>query len=207
MTLQSSLPYLAGVSALAATAASGPDRTAAERGLKSLAFAALAVFAYFRWISPTELAIALTLGAIGQALVPRRAGFVALVASWLVLADLFLQSGDGLRALTTSALRGGLFAGLVIGTVLGVRLLLKSPPAPAAALQAGAGALVLMGAAAITLDWGFWPAIAGAGAMLAGQAAGLFAETRPEQRRALIRRAAWLLTAAGQASVAYAFLK
>ena len=179
MTLESSLPYVSAASAVAAALATGPRTAPAERALKCAAFAALALYAYLRWIAPTEAALALTLAAIGQAALPRAGAFVAVAFSWLVFAWLFYQTGDGAGVLVTDAARAAMFAALVLAAALALRRLWRAPPGPRPAVLAAALSLFLMAAGAVTLDWSFWPAIGGAFAIVLAQLANLQAASPP----------------------------
>ena len=207
MTPESSLPYVSAAAAVAAAVATGKATRPAERALKASAFAALALYAYLRWIAPTEAAIALTLAAIGQATLPRAAAFVAVAFSWLVFAWLFYQTGDGAGVLASDAVKAGMFAVLTLLAALALRRLWRAPPGPRPAVLAAALSLFLMAATAVTLDWSFWPAIAGAFSVVLAQLMGLQAPALAAGRAAALRKASWAVNWVGHAAVAYAFMK
>ena len=214
MTLESSLPYLSLAAALAAGVAAGRAPTRAEPALKAAALAALALFAYFRWIAPSSIAVGLVLNAIGTAGLARgperwrRPAIALVVAAWLVFAWLFMSTGDGWQGLFGDGARGGLLAVVLIGAGLGMRRLWPSIVPPWAGPVAEAAALTLMAASVLTLDWEFWPAMLGtlgvvvAEALLLTGACGRWPGEGPS-----VRRAAWALSYLGQAAMAYAFLK
>ena len=214
MTFESSLPYLSLAAALGAGIAAGRAPSGAERVLKTVALAALAVFAYFRWIAPSSIAAALILSALGQAALPRgggrwrRLGTTLTVAAWLVFAWLFLRAGDGWQVLFGEGVRGGLLAAVLIGAGLGFRRLWPAIARPRTGATADLLALMAMAAGVLTLDWEFWPAMVGALGVIAAEAlmlAGAYWARLPDG--AAMRGVAWTLGYMGQAAMAYAFLK
>lgn len=214
MTLESTLPYLSVAAALAAGVAAGRAPSGLERALKTTALAALALFAYFRWIAPSTVAVALVLSAIGQALLPRGAGrwrrpaTSLIVAAWLVFAWLFFRTGDGWQALFRDGVRGAFLAAALIGAGVGLRRLWPAIPRPRLGQAAEAVALMLMAGGVLTLDWGFWPAMAGALGVIAAEALALAAAYWIRLGDGpTVRRAVWALSYLGQTAMAYAFLK
>jgi len=196
----------------AGAAAASPGRTG--RALKTASLAALALFAYFRWIAPTAVAMGLCLQALAQAVSPpgpdrwRSPSVVLSAAGWLVLANLYWTAGDGLGVFVGDGGKAALLAALLIGGGYGLWRIWPRLPAARPGVATGAAALGLMFAAAVTLDWGFWPVLAGAAAVLASEALDLYAQAgfRLEQTTA-VRRAVWALAFIGQAAMAYAFLR
>jgi len=210
VTLESSLPYISLAAALAAGVVVGRRApSSAEPGLKALALAALAMFAYFRGVAPAAIAQALVLSAIAQALLPRgaerfgTAGTLFLAGAWLVFGYLFLKTGSGFVVSIAEPAR----AVLLVALLAGVSACARWAPRPSPRIRAGALAdLVAAGlatAAAITLPWSAWPAMAGAVGVLTGEA--LLAAAKPEGP--LARRLAWALGYLGQAAMAYPFLR
>ena len=211
MTLESSLPYISIAAALAAGVVVGRSRpSSAGPGLKALALAALAMFAYFRGVAPAAIAQALTLTAIASALLPRgperfgTAGILFTTAGWLVFAYLFLRTGAGHAVLLKQPIR---IAALIV-LLAGLGWALTRPPRTVPRIRAGAladlGAIGAAAAASLTLPWSAWPAMAGALLVLLGETT-LLIDTPPDGPSA--RRAAWALCYCGQAAMAYAFLR
>ena len=214
MTLESSLPYLSVAAAVAAGFATGGRSLRIENSLKTAALACLALFAYLRWIAPASIALAVTLQAIGQATAPDRATLwrwsatVARAAGWLMLAKLFFGTGDGRSAFFGDAVRAGLLVLLLTLAGVSLRRLWPHLPQPRLGVIAQAAAAVLLLTGALTLDWGFWPAILGAAAVLASEAVGLFVLSAPGPKaRRTFSRGAWGLAYLGQVATAYAFLR
>jgi hypothetical protein len=212
VALESALPWLSLAAAAGAGAAIGGRRPRLERWLRAGAFGALALFAYFRWIAPAQIPLALTLETIGQAMLPpdasrwRRPAAMFPAAGWLVLAHLFWSSGEGRLAVFADAGKAALLLALLAAAGLGLRRVLPNMLPPRAGLAAAAGALVLMAAMALTLDWGLWPALVGAAAIFVSQALAV-ADPPRLQRGRIGWRSAWALDYAGYAAVAYAFLR
>ena len=212
MTLESAFPWISAASALAAVFVQ-PEQPAA-RALRTSALVALGLYAYFRWIAPTSVPMALACQALGQALLPqgpgrwRRWATGAPVLGWLILANLYRTTGDGPRVFVQDAAKAGLFAALAIAGGYGLWRVWRSAASPRAGVAAEAVALLVMGAMSLTLDWDFWPVMAGALATLAAFALVLNAEqgvgggTSPA-----LARTAWGLGFLGQAAMAYAFLR
>ena len=212
MTLESAFPWISAASALAAALATPDGR--AGRVLRSCAIAALAFYAYFRWITPTSVPMALTCLALGQALTPEGPGrwrrwTIALPAlAWLILANLYLSTGDGPGVFISDAAKAGLLATLAIGAGYGLWRSWRWAPPPRAGFAAEAGALLIMGVASLTLDWDFWPVMAGALAALASFALVLYAGgASGKAPSARVARAVWGLSFLGQAAMAYAFVR
>ena len=214
MTLESLLPYLSVAAAAGAGFIAGGRSFRAEAGLKTAALACLGLFAYLRWIAPASIALAVSLQAIGHAIAPgentpwRWPAVAARAAGWLVLAKLFFETGDGRSAFFGDAIRAGLFVLLMTGAGVALRRLWPNLQRPRLGAIAQAAAAVVLLTAALTLDWGFWPAILGAAAVLASEAALLLVlpAMGPKARRALTR-SAWTLAYLGQVATAYAFLR
>jgi hypothetical protein len=214
VTLEAALPWTSLAAAIAAGALAGGSRPSLETGLRTLSLGALALFAYFRWIAPAAIPLALTLESIGQWAAPagaarwRRWGAAFPIAAWLVLAELFWSSGDGRLAVFADAAKAALLLALLVGASLGMRRIWALAERPRTGVGLAAGALVLMAAMALTLDWGLWPALAGSAAILIAQPLDLVAygQERPGRRR-LGRRIAWALDWSGYAAVAYAFMR
>jgi hypothetical protein len=214
VTLESSLPWLSLATAIGAGAANPSTQRRLETGLRVLALGALAAFAYFRWIAPAAIPLALTLAAIGEGLLPeterrwRRPAAVFPIAAWLTLAQLFWNSGDVQLAFVSDAAKAGLLLALVVGMAWGLVRTWRPAPPPRLGLALGAGALGVMCAASLTLDWDLWPALVGAGAILASQALTLALGVEWGQMRARrLKQAIWALEYVGYAGVAYAFLR
>ena len=212
MTLESAFPWISAASALAAALAA-PERRWG-RVLRTGALVALGLYAYFRWITPTSVPMALACQALGQALLPESAGrwrrwAIALpVMGWLILANLFRTTGDGPGVFVQDAVKAGLFAALAIAAGYGLWRAWRWTRRPRAGVAAEVVALLVMAAMSLTLDWDFWPVMAGALAALAACGAALYAGRAgtPAPSPALAR-GAWILGFAGQAAMAYGFLR
>ncbi len=211
MTIESTLPWVSAVAAIGAAAVAGGAPRREERWLKVLALGALAVFAYFRWIAPAAVPLGLTLQAIAEAALPRAAGerwrrWWALfpIAGWGVLANLFWSSGEGRVVFLNDPVRAGLAVVLLIGAGWGVRRsrLLLAPIRFGGGLAAAALALML--AAALSLDWALWPAMAGTAVIAAAEMGRLRLGDRP---LTLAWKSLWALQFAGYGAVSYAFLR
>jgi hypothetical protein len=208
--VESALPWLSLAAALGAGAAAGGARERLETGLKTLALAALAVFAYFRWIAPAAIPLALTLQTIGHLFLPRsearwrRWPIIFPIVGWVALAQLFWNSGDGRLAVFADAAKAALLLALLAGSGLALRRILGAAAPPRLGMGLGGAGLVAMGAMALTLDWGLWPALAGAGVLIVSQLLDMTAWTRAARLR---QRVAWGLEYAGCAAIAYAFLR
>ena len=212
MTLESAFPWISAAASIGACVVAPEGRWA--RGLRTTALAALALYAYFRWITPTSVPLALTFQALGQAFLPqdrprwRRWAVLLPALGWLVLANLYRSTGDGPGVFIGDAFKAALLAALAIGAGYGLWRSWRWTPAPRAGFAAEAAALILMGLMSLTLDWDFWPVMLGALAALASFALVLYAggaAGKPLSRRVL--RAAWGLSFAGQAAMAYAFVR
>ena len=212
MTLESAFPWISAASALAAGLL--PAERRAGKALRGLALAALALFAYFRWITPTSVPMALVCQAIGQAVLPpgqerwRKIAIALPVLSWLILANLYRGAGDGLGVFVGDGFKAGLLAALVIGAGYGLWRRRRSAPRPLPGLVAEAAALVIMGVMSLTLAWDFWPVMIGAllvlGAFALQVYGGRASETQPP---AILSKGVWALSFLGQAAMAYAFLR
>ncbi len=212
MTLESAFPWVSAASALAAGYVASDRR--AGRALRVLALAALALFAYFRWITPTSVPMALACQAIGQALLPlgparwRRIGIGLPVLGWLILANLYRITGDGPGVFVGDGFKAGLLAALVIGAGYGLWRIRKSTRRPRPGLVAEAVALVAMGVMSLTLAWDFWPVMVGAMATLAAFGLQVYGGRAPEPDPSpALARGIWALGFLGQAAMAYAFLR
>lgn len=211
MTLESSLPYLSVAAAIAAAATNGK----VARGLRAAALAALGVFAYLRGITPAAVALALILGAAGQAMAPESrarwtsAGAGLLAAGWLAFAYLFLKTGGGLTILIQQPWRIGALVLLAVLIWLGWRVLWPKVIGARGGAGAEMAAVLVMTGAAFSLHPASWAWIAMAGALLAALAetALLGLDFAGWRGGAWTRRAAWIGGYAGQAAMAYAFLK
>ncbi len=213
MTLESSLPYLSVAASFAGGWTTGGRSPRLAAGFRTLALAAVGLFAYFRWIAPSEVALALALSAAGQSLQRpgrsrwRSAAAAFTFAGWLVLAYLFLKTGDGRVSVVADGAKAGLLAGVLLAIGLGARRLWPVWRTPRWPLAVAAAGLLAMWVGAVTLDWGFWPVLVGAGAVLLGAfldmalEAGLLPDVR------LTARLAWASSYIGQAAIAYAFLR
>ncbi len=212
MTLESAFPWLSLLAAVGAGAAAA-SRPRTEAALKAAALGALAFYAYFRWIAPTAVSMALCLEAIAEAVLPRgsdrwRSPKVGLAAvGWLVLANLYAGTGDGPGVFVTDAGKAALLALLLIGGGYGLWRL-SARREWGLGLAVLASALGLMSGAALTLDWGFWPVLAGAAAVVASEALALYIEAgfRLGDTPAM-RRLVWALAFLGQVAMAYGFLR
>ena len=212
MTLESAFPWISAASAAAALFVAPEGRWG--RTLRACAIGALALLAYFRGITPTSVPMALTCLALGQATTPEgpdrwRRWTVALPAlGWVILANLYRSTGDGPGVFIGDAAKAGLLAAVVIGAGCGLWRTWRWTPEPHAGFAAEATALLLMGVTVLTLDWDFWPVMAGALAVLASFALVLYAGGAAGKALSpRAARAAWGLTFAGQAAMAYAFLR
>ena len=212
MTLESAFPWISAASALAAGFFPTEGRTG--RVLRTCALGALALYAYFRWITPTSVPMALTCLALGQAVSPggpqrwRRWTIVLPAMGWMILANLYRSTGDGPGVFIGDAVKAGLLAALLIGAGYGLWRAWRWTPPPGVAVAAEAGALLVMGVTSLTLDWDFWPVMTGALAVLASftltlYSGGAAGKSLPPGAA----RAAWGLTFTGQAAMAYAFLR
>lgn len=209
MTLESAFPWISAVSAVAAVFVAPEGRWG--RALRTCALGALAFYAYFRWITPSSVPMALTCLALGQATTPQgpqrwRRWTIALTAlGWLILANLYRSTGEGPGVFVGDAAKAGLLAALAIGAGYGLWRTWRWTPEPHLGFAAEAAALTLMGLMSLTLDWDFWPVMAGTGAVLASFALVLWTGGRSAGPRLL--RAAWALSFLGAAAMAYAFVK
>ncbi|HEY5412071.1 MAG TPA: hypothetical protein VIJ94_15220, partial [Caulobacteraceae bacterium] len=199
-------------SALAAGFAAPGGR--AGRALRATALAALALYAYFRWITPSAVPMALACQALAQATLPlapqrwRRLALIPSALGWLILANLYRSTGDGPGVFVGDGVKAALLAALVIGAGYGLWRAWRRRPRPRAGLALEAGSLVVMAILSLTLDWDFWPVIAGSLAVLAAFALDLYASRRPEAEPSpSLPRAAWALAFLGQAAMAYAFVR
>jgi hypothetical protein len=212
VTLESCLPWVSVAAALGAGAAIGGPRPRIETGLTALALGALATFAYFKWIAPAAIPLALTLETIGVLATPpeprrwRAAGLIFTIAGWVVLAQLFWSTGDGRLIFFTDAAKTGLLIALAAaGGWIGLRAWGGAPAERPGRLSTLAG-LLAMDVCALTLDWGLWPALAGTAAVTLGQGLSL-AEPGAEPQGPVLRRGRLALDYLGYAAIAYAFLR
>jgi hypothetical protein len=212
VTLESTFPWLSLLAAAGAGAAAG-GRPRTEAALKAAALGALALYAYFRWIAPTAISMALCLQAVAETILPRgserwRSPKIAVAAlGWLVLANLYAGTGDGPGVFITDAGKAGLAAALLIGGGYGLwRVSARGEWGLGLAVLTSA--LGLMAGAALTLDWGFWPVLIGVGAVLASEALALYVQAglRLAETPA-VRRIVWALAFLGQVAMAYGFLR
>ena len=118
------------------------------------------------------------------------------------------STGDGPGVFVGDGIKAALLAALVIGSGYGLRRAWRWTHRPRAGLALEAASLLAMAVLSLTLDWDFWPVIAGALAVLASFALVLYSsrasETGPSPA---LSRAAWALAFVGQAAMAYAFLR
>ena len=213
MTLESALPWIS------LAAAAGAGLAAAESGrvaswLKAVALGTLAVYAYFRWITPSAAPMGLVLQAIAYAVaapggpIRRDLAHGLSAVGWLVLADLYLNTGDGPGVFVGDGFKAALLAALLIGGGYGMRRLWSKLPARRLGLAAEAGAVAVMAVTALTLDWGFWPVILGAAGVVVSRALLLYVQAGLRlAATAGVRRGLWALDFLGQAVMAYAFLR
>ena len=182
--------------------------------MRACAVGALALFSYFRGIAPTEVPAALALSALAEAAARpgalrwRGVGNVLMAGAWLVFAYLFLRVGEGRSAFLSDAVKAALLVALLVGVGLGMARLWPAAGLSKLGMSARAAAVALMTAAALTLYWSFWPAMAGALGALVSEAA-LMAVAfigMPKDSR-LAHRCAWALSYLGQVAMAYAFLR
>lgn len=211
MTLESSFPYL---SVIAAVTACAIESKAGSRTLKVCALGAFALFSYFRGIAPTEVPAALSLAAIAEAWPSegaarwRSAGAIVRIGSRLVFAYLFLRIGEGRAAFLGDAVKAGLLVLLLAAGGFGAARLWPAAAQMRLGVAAEGGALMLMAAAALTLNWSFWPAMLGAlGALICETMLLGAAFSKRFVDGPLLRRAAWVCGYLGQAAMAYAFLR
>ena len=209
MTLESAFPWISAVSALAAGFVAPESR--GGRALRATALAALALYAYFRPITPTSVPMALTCQAMGQALLPlgasraRRLAIVLPVLGWVVLANLYRGAGDGPGVFVAEGAKAGLLAAGVIGAGYGLWRARTWAPR-SAGLLAEAVALVLMWVMAATLSWDFWPVMVGALLVMASFGLTLYGTRGETELSPAAARGVWALGFVGQAAMAYAFL-
>lgn len=184
--------------------------------VKAAAVGGLAGAAYITG-SQLQLILALGLGALGLgalgdgllATVSRRwlpAGLAAFLAGHLCYIWLFLEDGGGRAALLAEPWRNLGVAGAMAAGTLTLLSALRGlgPLKPAAA--AYVAALTAMAACAFTLPHQLWPAMAGAVGLMISDgllAAELFAGARSWWSR----HAIWWLYYAGQAMIAWAYLR
>ncbi len=214
MTLESSFPIVSVVAAVAAGVVIGRPAPRAIRALKVCAIAALALFAYFRQIAPTEIPVALVLGAIAEVVTPAAARRWAVVdtmfraAGWVVFAYLFLRIGEGRAAFLGDAVKAAMLVGLLVGAGFGLARLWPLLGRSRRPVGLEAAALSMMVIAALTLYWSFWPAMAGAAGVMASEGLMIAAVFTGRPADSLqVRRGAWALSYLGQAAMAYAFLR
>jgi hypothetical protein len=212
--IEEALPYVSAALAAGATwaAAVRPDTTL-ERLLKGAALLALAIFAFFRAAAADALAIALLLSALAQALPPAKerppwatGSSLAALLAWAAFAWLFWREGVGQLAFS-DPLRIGLMALAALaaaGALYGLHRSL-GPAGPGAAIDLSV--LLLMLGAAFTLPFGYWPAMAGAAAVAAGETMSLNRTFRETPATAADRVVQWLLSFAGVAAIAATFLR
>ena len=214
MTLESSLPYLSAVAALAGAATAGGAAPRAERAWKCAALGTLGLFAYLRGITPAAVALALILGAAGVAMAVRGSarwastGAGLLAAGALSFAYLFIKSGGGVIVLLAQPWRVGALLAVLLLAGAGVASLRARVSGPRGGVGANVVALVVMTAASLTLPLSAWPAMAGAVLATAAEAALLgaaFGRWPPEGPQ--VQRLAWTGGYLGQAAMAYAFLR
>jgi hypothetical protein len=212
VTLESAFPWISATSALAAGFAAPDSR--GGRAMRTLALAALGLYAYFRWITPTSVPMALACQALGQAALPegarrwRRWAIGVPVFGWLVLANLYRNTGEGPGVFLGDGVKTALLATLVIGSGYAAWRFWRQIPERRVAIAAEALALVAMTAFSLTLDWDFWPVMAGALLALASYALTLYANrTADHPASPVLTRTAWALVFVGQAAMAYAFLR
>jgi hypothetical protein len=211
VTLESAFPWISAASALA-TGFAAPD-SRSGRALRTLALTALGLYAYFRGISPTSVPMALACQALGQAALPedarrwRRWAIGLPVLGWLILANLYRNTGEGAGVFLGDGIKAALLAALVIGAGYAAWRFWRQVPERRIAVAAEAVALVAMGAFSLTLDWDFWPVMAGALLALASFVLALYANRKADQLPSRsLSRAIWGLSFVGQAIMAYAFL-
>jgi hypothetical protein len=213
--IEEGLPYAAVLLAAAATWASvARPAGGVERTLKALALLSLAVFAFLRGVAPSTLSAALILSALNHALPPARerpawasGSTIAGVLAWVAFAWLLWREGLGPAALEAPA-HLALVALAAIAAV-GVLFVLRDrlgPAAPGAAVDLSILGVLL--AAAFTLPFELWPAMAGALALVAAEVMTLDRNTRPARAAPATERAVqWLLAFGGQAAIASIFLR
>ena len=217
MNLFQALPYLSAVAALLTLwrVAVDPDAIA-TRVLRVVAVGLLAAFAFGRGTAPSTLSAALVLSAVAHLIPPRidpqwRTGsdFAAVLAAML-FGFLFFKDGPGLQSLHEAArwplilLGAGVAAALLaFGFGLRRRSDVEAHHRPP---DFEAGGLALMALTAATLRFDHWPAMAGALAYIAAQtAAGLAAQRGATPR--WLPPAWWALSFAGEAAIAWPFLR
>ena len=212
MTLESAFPWISAASALAAAFAA--PKGGWGRALRTAALTTLGLYAYFRWIAPTSIPMALACQALGQALLPegpsrwRRWAVVLPALGWLVLANLYRTTGDGPGVFIQDAAKAGLFAGLAIAAGYGLWRAWRWTSPPRAGVAAEAVALLAMAAMSLTLDWDFWPVMAGALLALVAFAVTIYGgRAGTDSPSPAFARATWVLGFLGQAAMAYAFLR
>ena len=214
MRIEEALPYVsAALAAGAAWAAAMRPDSPLERWLKGSALLALAVHAFFRAVAADALAIALLLSALAQVLPPPKerpawasGSSIAALLAWAAFAWLFWREGAGQLAFAEPA-RIALMAVAALAAA-GVLFRLHprlGPAGPGAAIDLSV--LVLMLGAAFTLPFGYWPAMAGAAAVAAGETMTLARNFRETPAPAAQRVVQWLLTFCGAAAIAATFLR
>jgi hypothetical protein len=214
VTLEAALPYVSIGCALGAVAVAAADRwPGAQRGLKALALLSLAVFAFLRGVAPAGMAMALVLSGLAFAAAPRdpprRAALSAglFVLAWLVLAWLCLREGGGVgTVIQPLRLAACVLALAIVGGLVAWTRRLPGRGGQAILAETAALGLLLLGS--LTLRDGQWPAMAGALALLLAHALGLWLRARPAGRPPRAGEIlSWVLSYAGQAAMAYVFLR
>lgn len=212
MTIEQPLPLLSVLAAgTAAWAAWSRPRTSVERGLKSAAIGALALYAYLRGMAPGALGVALVLSA-GAQLIPARdrdgwttSNSLLHFGAWLVFAFLLMREGLGRAALLDPA-HGALVAVALLASGLVLSRLWRGAGEARMAIGVDLGALTLVAGAGATLPFALWPAILGAAGVYAAETVALWRGFRPGPDLRPMRPALWALNYCGQAAIASVFL-
>jgi hypothetical protein len=214
VTLESALPYVSIGCAVGAGAAAavGPS-PGVQRTLKSIAFLALACFAFLRGVAPAAPAMALVLAGLSAATAPRErtqpnplSSGLSILA-WLVLAWLCLRDGVGLAAAGQPLRLGLTVLAIAASGALGAWIW-RGPGEPMARtlLASETGALALLLLSALTLRDSQWPAVAGAAGLLAGHGLAAVQARRRSSARP-VEILCWVLSYLGLAAMAYVFLR
>ena len=179
--------------------------------VKTTAVGALAVLAYVSG-APMALTIALVLSAAGDAFLAGDAerwlpaGLGAFLLAHVAYIWLFAHDGGGRAALIAEPVRTlGVAGAFAFGVTL-LAWLWRSLGAMRAPVVLYAAALCAMTAASFTLPHLMWPAMLGASAFALSDGI-LSAELFKSVKGAFVAYAVWGLYYAGQALIAYAFLR
>jgi hypothetical protein len=216
------LPYVsAAFAALALWRAAVDPEGVPGRVLRALALAALAAFAFGRGTAPSTLAAGLVLSTVAQVIPPKegvqwRSGsdLASMIAAF-AFAYLFYKDGPGLQSIHDPAHLALLVVAGIIAIallLLGFRFALPRRGQPRVRGQAGgsdmeAAGLALMILAAATVRLDHWPAMVGAGLVVAAEVVAGMAQQPDTPPRRWAPAAYWVLAFSGLVAIAYPFIR